>query len=103
MKNTKYIKVSVSDRLPYKEGDYFISSSSRTYEDERKSFFNGTRFIDKYGSNMHVDYWLQEVPDYEDEMKEMLEAIYNETNLYYEISGDTRQEIKALLNKIKQQ
>jgi len=60
MSKTKYIKVSVSERLPEKEGWYFI-----VYQ-------NGEEDTDFYSDGKqweNVDYWLHEVPDYEEEMK----------------------------------
>lgn len=71
MKNSKYIKVSVSERLPEKEGKYLIYHKG--FRTTLQSHFDpdDQESIDYYNNN--IEYWLQEVPDYEDEMKEMLE------------------------------
>ncbi len=49
-----------------------------------------------------ITHWLEEVPDYEEEMKDLLEQIYLETPNYLQISTDTRKEIEELLTKQKQ-
>ncbi|WP_126654092.1 hypothetical protein [Chryseobacterium aureum] len=66
---TKYIKVSVSDRLPETAGNYYIINSIGTKQIE---YFNGRRLTESF---IEPEYWLQEVPDYEDEMKEMLDEL----------------------------
>ncbi len=68
MKNSKYIKVSVSDRLPDKYG--------KTGVIDNKGEFKTTEFLGTTNEEIFrvkYDYWLEEKPDYEDEMKEMLE------------------------------
>lgn len=65
MGKTKYIKVSTADRLPEKEGDYFcIIANGPSIMTCRSMYFE--RF-------KGITHWLEEKPDYEDEMKEMLE------------------------------
>ncbi|MEN5308774.1 hypothetical protein ABE425_14755 [Chryseobacterium cucumeris] len=65
MKNSKYIKVSVSERTPEKEGDYFcVIANGPSIMTCRSMYFE--RF-------KGITHWLEEKPDYEDEMKEMLE------------------------------
>jgi hypothetical protein len=63
---TKFIKVSTADRPPEKR-DYFHTD---------KGQLTFLPFAGWYRGCMKVgdpDYWLLEVPDYEEEMKEMLE------------------------------
>lgn len=97
---TKYIKVSVSDRLPNKKGWYFI-----VYQ-------NGEEDTDFYSDGKqwkNVEYWLQEVTDYEEEIKGMLESIYESFGQIWQIDDKNRifefidpVEIEELLTKIKQ-
>ncbi|MEN5306793.1 hypothetical protein ABE425_04715 [Chryseobacterium cucumeris] len=64
MKNSKYIKVSVSDRTP----------DIRDYYDTNVGLILFTPHNKRWETeNDSIEYWLHEVPDYEDEMKEMLE------------------------------
>lgn len=64
MKNSKYIKVSVSDRLPDNDGDYSTDQGELSFKVKTKDwYYAGWRY------NHKVDFWLDEVPDYEEEMK----------------------------------
>lgn len=67
---TKYIKVPVSEGVPDKEGDVYVKYKHRT--DLYKYYFLDG-FNDEECFNKHIDYWLEEVPDLEDEMVEMLQ------------------------------
>ncbi|WFB67044.1 hypothetical protein [Chryseobacterium sp. WX] len=76
MKNSKYIKVSVSERLPRKVRTDVIV----LWTNEEETISAGSGFFTEkgywwvYDSGCSVpEYWLEEKPDYEDEMKEMLE------------------------------
>lgn len=65
MSRTKYKKVAVSERLPEKEGDYFcVIANGPSIMTCRSIYFD--RF-------KGITHWLEEVPDYEEEMMEMLE------------------------------
>ncbi|MEE6130239.1 hypothetical protein V2E39_22765 [Chryseobacterium arthrosphaerae] len=66
MKN-KYIKVSVSDRLP----KYGWAVVENEYGEILTVLFNPNTNVKKFKSN--YKFFLEEVPNYEDEMKEMLE------------------------------
>ncbi len=87
--NTKYIKVSVSDRLPETAGYYFIINRATG---KQTGYFNGRTFAESF---IDYDYWLQEVPDYEEEMKEFIEEHYQYLNLDQQIKA------KTLLTKLK--
>ncbi|NML70004.1 hypothetical protein HHL23_09345 [Chryseobacterium sp. RP-3-3] len=110
MSKTKYIKVAVSERLPDKTNEYFT--------DKGKAIFGSVM------KNWHVDellaypnYWLCEVPDREQEMKEMLERCqksleYIHENAKFEFTEENtedhiehvpylKQELEKLLNSIK--
>ncbi|MGV2452472.1 UNVERIFIED_CONTAM: hypothetical protein POZ17_19875 [Ralstonia mannitolilytica] len=103
MKNRKYIKVSVSERLPEKEGRYVCSMQLMHKMDASMPFDpNDEQAVIFW--NDAVEYWLQEVPDYEDEMKEMLEKakkvlIHYSKNL--KTTDPTIKEIEELLTKLK--
>ncbi|QWT88139.1 hypothetical protein KBP46_10055 [Chryseobacterium sp. PCH239] len=66
MKNTKYIKVSVSERHP-EESKYYETNIGRLFYNPVMKEFENEVF-----NPMKIDYWLEEKPDYEDEMKEVL-------------------------------
>lgn len=80
MKNSKYINVSVSEKLPEKEGRYFLwvdnpnarnlnsQKLSAEYNMERHFFKNG-----EFQTFYDTTHYLDQKPDYEDEMKEMLD------------------------------
>lgn len=57
---TKYIEVKVSDRLPSEEGKYIII-------DAMGNITKGVFSQDEFNSWQPVEYWLEKVPDYEDE------------------------------------
>ncbi|KAA2223011.1 hypothetical protein [Chryseobacterium sediminis] len=66
MKNSKYIKVSVLERLPEKKDYYHTDKGQLTFLPFAGWYRGCMKVSDPY-------YWLQEVPDYEDEVKQMLE------------------------------
>ncbi|MCC3214979.1 DUF551 domain-containing protein [Chryseobacterium sp. X308] len=99
MKNSKYIKVSVSDRLPESNTDVIILGDmedvSKGYVSEHKNWW-------QYGSDTvdNIEYWLEEKPDYEDEMKEMLAKCMLEFGRFKAEFGQASKlelEIKSLL------
>lgn len=98
MKNSKYIKVSVSERKPeVNKCIKVIDQSDNIYDGfitDKQVWQVYTQF--EYG---RIEYWLQEVPDYEDEMKEMLEFIYG----YGEKVewSKVRPKLEELLTKLK--
>lgn len=65
---TKYIKVSVSERLPKKTGWYVTYSK---LDVPHQTYFNGEKFKDEF-QVVETESFLEEVPDREDEMREML-------------------------------
>lgn len=67
MSKTKFIKVQVSERLPDKEGIIVaIDKKGVLKTSELSSITNMETF------NLNYDYWLEEIPDREEEMKDML-------------------------------
>ncbi|MBP1165080.1 hypothetical protein JOE44_001964 [Chryseobacterium sp. PvR013] len=93
MSKTKYIKVSVSERNPSQTKEYITNMGVLKFSLALNYFFN----ID--GWQMKPKYWLQEVPDYEDEILAMLEIVCTEL---YKTDNSLATEVKSLLTKIKQ-
>ncbi|MGE8528486.1 hypothetical protein [Chryseobacterium rhizosphaerae] len=111
---TKYIKVAVSDRLP-EESDYFNTDDGwvQFNKYDKKFWLEGVYEV-------HPQYWLEEVPDHEEEMREMLEECLksfnwicdncklpaiDEENIEDQIHyiGYRKQELETLLTKINKQ
>ena len=94
---TKFTKVAVEERLPTKSGEY-ICFSNKT--DKAKILtFSTTDSFDTWYFNQHVNYWLEEIPDREEEMIEMLERIQDLDVLPIEIED----ELSTLLQSLKQE
>lgn len=89
---TKYIKVAVSDRLP-EESDYFNTDDGwvQFNKYDKKFWLEGVYEV-------HPQYWLEEIPDYEEEMREMLEKVCTEL---YRTDNSMATEVKTLLNTLK--
>lgn len=118
MCKTKYIKVSVSERMPeVNKCVKVVDQEDNIYDGfitDKKVWQVYTQF--EYG---RIEYWLEEVPDYEVEMKEMLEACFeslkyihaNASFAFHESDTEDHiehlpyrmQELEKLLTKIKQQ
>jgi hypothetical protein len=114
---TKFIKVSVEERLPELKDDSVVIEfengelSSVHREDWFKDITagrdeKGNQLYSKwYLSECHpkVLYWLEEVEDREDEMREMLEKISEQLREYPHepLSELTEDKINKLLNELK--
>ncbi|MHA7823665.1 hypothetical protein ACVVIH_12955 [Chryseobacterium arthrosphaerae] len=99
---TKYIKVSVSDRLPDDNVDVIMIDEFGVVGEGKRSGDNWW----SYGAVLEgsIEYWLQEVPDYEDEMKEMLSKCMLEFGRFKAELGQGSKlelEIKSILTKLK--
>ncbi|WPO89904.1 hypothetical protein [Chryseobacterium sp. HR92] len=99
MNNTKFIKVSTADRQPEEEGRYLI------YHKGFRSFLQSTFEPDDLEKvnyfKENIEYWLIEVPDYEEEMMEMLEKVLR-INTHHNFNGNLiNNQIKELLTKLK--
>lgn len=113
---TKYIKVAVSERLPEKEGKYFLwvdnpnarglesEELSMAYNMENKHFKEG-----EFQTFYETTHWLQEVPDREQDMKEMLEELVSQIQTFtkgnigeQEYFDSSISQAKELLNTLKQ-
>lgn len=86
---TKFIKVPVSERLPNKSGRYHTSMGRIWFfEDKRKWQFAG------------VEYWLEEVPDYQDEIVDVLKYMLENGFCVDKFDEDLTEKVSELLNKI---
>ena len=97
---TKFTKVAVSERLPSKDNKYFVIDITGE--------LNKVPFRDaEFHSWQPIHFWLEESPDREDEMIEMLERVFNLCDkLQFPTEkqlSDLKTEIKSLLQSLKQE
>lgn len=102
MSKTKYIKVAVSERLPVTAGYYFIVNRATG---KQSGYFNGRTFSESF---IDPEYWLEEVPDREQEMKEMLKELVHQIETFtkgnigeQDYFNSSVTQAKELLNSIK--
>lgn len=93
---TKFIKVSVSERLP-EQGKYYCQIKNREGRLIHQFYYPDETVFQKQWER-DVEFWLEEVPDREEEMREMLERIYNIENKEF---GKSSFNIEDLKRKIK--
>ncbi len=91
---TKYIKVSVSKRHPEKLGDYLTDKGKALFITTTKLWH-----IDKL--RISPNWWLEEKPDYEDEMKEVLLQLVGCHTCGHTIPDWLNDKAEELLTKIK--
>lgn len=91
MSKTKYIKVLVSKRVPDESKEYITDLGFLKYSSTMNFFIGHPGLVQK------PKYWLEEVPDREDEMREMLSRIQDLDILPEEIEY----EVGNLLNTLK--
>lgn len=74
MKTTKFIKVSTADRLPEENIPVILIDR---FNNSFEGHISGSKkwIIYTDGEFDKVEFWLEEKPDYEEEMREMLEKI----------------------------
>jgi hypothetical protein len=101
MEKTKYIKVAVSDRLPEKSKCVkVIDQSDNIYDGfitDKDVWQVYTQF--EYGN---IEYWLEEVPDHEEEMREILQYML-ENGFCVDKHGEDLSVKVSNLIKIKEQ
>lgn len=103
---TKYKKVAVSERLPEINTNVIVLGDM---EDVAIGYVSQHMNWWQYGSDTvdNIEYWLEEVPDYEDEMREMLEECRLQLEHLNKSSRGTTNSvlsrIETLLSKINQQ
>ena len=92
--NTKYKKVSVSERLPEKDGNYICIVA------------NGASIMTchslLFGNFKGITHWLEEVPDMEEEMIELIERFVAITALGEKSPDYLVHDGENLLIKLKQ-
>ena len=107
---TKFTKVAVEERLPENNGRYLCRIKGYS-NFEYYSFING-----EFQTSFEVEEWLEESPEREDEMIEMLRKIEDKLNdfhndlaksvidmeVYNQLSSDLLK-IKSLLQSLKRQ
>lgn len=95
---TKYIKVSVSDRLPEETETYMTSHGWFTYD-------HGKFYNDEDEEVPYVNYWLEEIPDREEEMrlllKESKEKLMDIDWAKYPHCQNTYEKIDSLLQELE--
>lgn len=92
MEKTKFIRVAVEERLPTEPGEYNTEVGTVLFSQKMKSF------LSYQGDVIQIDWFLEEIPDREDEMLQMLEKIY-ESKL---IGGSTIEpDLKSLIQSVK--
>ncbi|MCQ9638631.1 hypothetical protein MP478_04450 [Chryseobacterium sp. WG14] len=100
---TKYIKIAVSDRLPEKGGFYYTYTESGL---KIADWFYEGKF-NYVSPSYYPEYWLEEVPDHEDEMREMLEECKLQLEYLNKPERGTANNVlsrlNTLLTKLKQQ
>ncbi|AZB01263.1 hypothetical protein EG359_17315 [Chryseobacterium joostei] len=94
---TKFKKVSVSERLPEKEGWQIVERENTNVV---SSYFHGQ--IQKF-SHDDANYWLEEVPDMEEEMRDLIERFVAITALGEKAPDYLVHDGENLLTKLKQQ
>ena len=122
MSKTKFTKVAVEERLPEQSGRYFVwvdnpnargQENAEQYNMDKKVF---DAFNREFKSFYDVTHWIEESPDREDEMIEMLRKIEDKLNdfhndlaksvidmeVYNPLSSDLLK-IKSLLQSLKQE
>lgn len=99
MSKTKFIKILVSERLPKQSGEY-ICFSNKTGK-EKILTFSTTDSFDSWYFKMRIESWLEEIPDREEEMIEMLEELKHVIeNAILEVGAETTYQLKIASGKI---
>ncbi|WP_284460661.1 hypothetical protein [Chryseobacterium sp.] len=101
---TKYIRVKASERLPVANMSVIlIDGFNNSFEGHLSDNKNWIIYTD--GEFEKVEYWLEEVPDMEDEMREMLEEAKDKLMdidwSKYPKCLSTYEKIQTLLTKLK--
>lgn len=98
MEKTKFIRVAVEERLPQSSGNYWIND---VVGEMKSSYFNST--LKSFPAYDFVEFWIDAVPDREDEMMQMLEkvtsAFYGEELELYQFNRI--EEAKKLIQSVK--
>lgn len=95
---TKYIKVLTSERLPEKEGKYTVKRKDADEGYHDMYWYDGVD-INKSFWNSYIEYWLEEVPDYTNDLLNTLERCeyrIEKTDIHECLIRD----MKELINKL---
>ena len=94
---TKFTKVAVEERLPLKEGNYIVEFPEGMFMSV--CYTEDYSFHEEFTDCSEIVNWLEEIPDREEEMIEMLERIQDLDVLPIEIED----ELSTLLQSLKQE
>lgn len=106
MPKTKYVEIKIENRLPESEG-YYLAKLPDEGQVMDAYFFNPEDEYDVLWWKTNAEYWLEEVPDYEEEMKEMLDKAVQYLNecqwhpSYVETYSNFTMNANELLTKLK--
>ncbi|KAA0126418.1 hypothetical protein FY557_17355 [Chryseobacterium sp. SN22] len=99
---TKYIKVNTADRPPEEDGKYYTELGLLNYNEETELFYN------LRGKIRLADECFLEVPDKEEEMREMLQRMHSALTELRDIDENSEifrsiipEEINELLNELQ--
>lgn len=88
---TKFVKVSVEERLPEKEGWYYTSNKEDDYQVWK--WKKGYRWEG-------IEHWLEEIPDREAEMLDMLQMINNIENGAFGLKSFNIEDLKRKIQRL---
>ncbi|MGU3377373.1 hypothetical protein [Chryseobacterium sp. M5A1_1a] len=96
----KYKIVDTEDRSPTNFDQYYTNQGLIDFNPKDGNFWDNTDTFELY-----PNWWLEEVPDYEEEMIKMLEKVlYDLENVHGSwITPDSHVDLENLLTKLKQQ
>lgn len=104
MSKTKFTKVAVSERLP-KDFSKILINYKGSDDLQMYDYFDNLHEQDFFEEN--INFWFEESPDREEEMREMLERVFNLCDkLQFPTEkqlSDLKTEIKSLLQSLKQE
>lgn len=94
---TKYVKIAVADRLPEEGGTFDSNLGEVFYNKFRERFEHNEKGIDLF-----PDYWLEEVPDHEEEMLEEIKKLVKALKVVspYRVSGKLTDHAEQLIKEV---
>ena len=94
MEKTKFIRVAVEERLPQSSGNYWIND---VVGEMKSSYFNST--LKSFPAYDFVEFWIDAVPDREDEMLDMLEKVIHNSDVPHYILDEAKELIQSVKSK----
>lgn len=102
MEKTKFIRVAVEERLPKVNKDVILIYDGDKYA---TGFHSGTYWWIYDAECQKPEYWLEEIPDREDETLQILERAKNKFKMFKSEFGqgsELIEEIASLIQSVKQ-